>query len=221
MKRLALVLALLAAFVLASTGGVLAQNTTPGSKQGNTHKHANTQQSTTSDNQQQDSSNDAPSVGKGIKAKTASSGASPQAVNNCGIDQGTLTGYNVYGAYTDDPSSGGSNQAGGNNHAFVFGYFVPQPPLNTAFANFYVCRYDTNTGKETFTGVQVPSDIDRGYGKSFIDPPPSGNAYAIHDGLLPPLGNLLGKGIYSVYEILNPTSTGDYLTSQPHYIQVT
>ena len=112
-----------------------------------------------------------------------------------------------------------STDVGANNHSLAYGYFVPQPPQNNnTGAVFYVCKYDLNTGKETDTGVELSTSSNAGYGLSYIDPPPSGRSYAIHDGLLPPLGPIDGTGCYAVYERL--AIGNDYLDSKPHYIYV-
>ena len=201
MRRLTMLVVLVAALVVASstTGALLAQNT---------HKHSTqqgtTQQGTTPNTQQ---------------PANAASGASPQAVNNCGIQQGGLTGYKIYGPYTYDPVYRDSTDVGANNHSLVYGFFVPQPPQNNnTYADFYVCKYDLNTGTETFTGVDLATYSDFGYGLSYLDPPPSGSSYAIHDALLPPLGPIDGTGYYAIYERLY--IGGQYLYSNPHYFHV-
>lgn len=140
-------------------------------------------------------------------------------INNCGFYEGTFTGYKIYGPYTYDPASGSSTYVGANNHSLVYGHFVPQPPEGS-IANFSVCKYDAQTGKETDTGIVLSTYSDLGYGYSYLDPPPSGNFFAIHDGLLPPLGPIGGTGYYAVYEFLGIPGSRDYLLSDPHYIYV-
>ena len=201
---------LVAALVVASsTGALLAQKTTP--------------ESTTTTNKQQGSTTTPPNTPQQSSSNNASGAPSPQATtNNCGFQQGTLTGYNIYGPYTYDPAYRNNTDVGANNHSLVYGFFVPQPPQDSAPANFYVCKYDLNTGTETFTGVDLATYSDFGYGLSYLDPPPSGSSYAIHDALLPPLGPIAGTGYYAVYERLNNgvNSGGDWLDSNPHYIYV-
>ena len=197
---------LTAALVVASStgGALLAQKTIPESTTTTTNKQQGT--TTPPSTQQPSPSNDA-------------SGASPQATNNCGFQQGTLTGYNIYGPYTYDPLYRDSTDVGANNHSLVYGYIVPQPPQNnTTYAGFIVCKYNPKTGNENLTSVYLYTNTDYGYGYSYLDPPPSGNSYEIHDGLLPPLGPKVGTGIYAMYELLQVGT--DYLLSNPHYFYV-
>ena len=209
MRRLTMLVVLVAALVVASstTGALLAQST---------HKHSTTRPSTT----QQGSTTTPPNTQQPSPSNDASGATSPQAADNCGFSSGDSLGYTIYGPTTYDPLYRNSTDVGANNHSLVYDYIVPQPPpQHLPDAVFLVCKYDPNTGKETDTGVLLATNFDGGYGKSYIDPPPSGNSYAIHDGLLPPLGPIDGPGIYAVYDWLDFGGANGPI-SNPHYFYV-